>query len=338
MTRHLKRLPCVILSLLLMFQLAQPAFAWQQKDEPAAKPSTSQEVVLTDAEGNEVRTDDSWNETYPYGAFAFDKTAADVQEGDDTVITVYRLGGTKGRATAYISYSPILTPNEDGSTYYGYALSGKDLTIEVEDTAPIAQYQPVGKPADPEKGTAKIEKNTDEQGYVLRLSQEADSYQWEIFYNDTWCVIRDSDHPTLEMDTGYLDNGQDYRCVYTVDGVRYCTDSLNGAVYEKPAPEELAPMPDDIELNPAHQYLPLPLDDEDDPYSGWVFELTFAEGEWAKEIHFHANRDDVAEAMEGATLRIAYTDGGDICKGSDTLFYHVEDMNESTPGTVGFTV
>ncbi|MBQ3404787.1 MAG: hypothetical protein IJG63_05170 [Oscillospiraceae bacterium] len=337
MIHRLKRLSCIVLCMVLMLQLAQPALAYRRSGD-GADAASPEEIVLTDAEGNEVRNDEEWTETYPYGAFAFDVTAADVNEGDDTVVTVYRVGGTAGRATAYIAYSPLLVPNEDGSAYYGYALSGKDLSIEAENPQPIAQYQPVGKPADPEPGTATVEKSTNEQGYVLTLSQAADSYQWEIFYDGSWCAVRDSDQQSMELDAEYMSDGMDYRCIYTVNGVRYCTDSLKGEEYVKPEPEALEPMPEDIELNPEPTYTAIAIDDESDPYSGWIFGLTFAEGEWAKEIHFHAYTDELAEAMEAATLRIAYTDGGEIYSGADTLLYHVADMNESTPSTVGFTL
>ena len=335
MNYSVKRILCILLCLVIVFQLAEPVFAVRQENAPTSAQAETP-VMLEDAEGNAIVPDESWEETYPYGAFGFDTAAADVKEGEDTVITVYRLGGTKGKATAYINYSPLLVPNEDGTIYYGYALSGKDLTLEVEDPLPVTAYQPVGKPADPEPCGEAIEQTTDGQGYVLTLGREAEHYQWEILYDGRWCSVGDSDRQTLAMDAEYMDGDYDYRCVYTLDGVRYCTDSLKGIPYEKPEPEPLEEAPADIELNPEQTFTAVDLDDEEDPYSGWVFGLTFAEGEWQKQIRLHAGTDDVSEAMEGATMRIAYTDGGEICAGAETLLYHVEDLNESTPSTVGF--
>ncbi len=332
-----KRTLSLLLCLVLVFQLAEPVFGVWQAEAPTAAQAEAP-VVLKDAAGNEVEPDESWEEVYPYGAFGFDVTAADVSEGEDTVVKVYRTGGTKGKATAYITYSPLLVANEDGSTYYGYGLSGEDLTIEVEDPLPITEYQAVGKPADPEPCSEKIEKTADAEGYVLTLDRAAERYQWEILYDGVWCAVGDSDKATLAMDAEYLGEDYDYRCIYTVDGVRYCTDSLKGEIYEKPAPGELPEAPDDIELNPEPAYTTLALDDGEDLYAGWIFGVTFAEGEWQKEIRIHANTDDLSESEEGATIRIAYTDGGEIYPGVDTLLYHVADMNESNPSTVGFSV
>ena len=202
----------LILSILMIIQTV-PAAAWS---ETAADPAegSSDNLVLTDAEGNATEVDESWKETYPYGAFAFDVTAAGAKEGEDTVVTVYRVGGTNGKATAYLTYQPLLVPNEDGSTYEGYALSGDDLTLEVENPLPIAQYQPIGKDPDPERGDAVILKDTDEEGYVLRLSQEAEAYQWEVLYNGSWCSIAESDQSEMKMDAEFIDSGEyDYRCV-----------------------------------------------------------------------------------------------------------------------------
>ena len=338
MKKTLVKILSMLLSFLMMFQVAQPALAYRDENGAETAAEAAEPVVLVDEEGNETEVDDTWNETYPFGAFAFDTTAADVNEGDDTVITVYRLGGTNGRATAYITYSPLLVPNEDGSAYYGYALSGDDLTIEVEDTLPIAKYQPVGKLPEPEKGEAKVNVTSDDEGYVLTLSVEAESYKWQALYGGRWIDIGDSDKAELPMDAEYIDSGKfDYRCVYTLDGVRYCTDSVFGVAYEKAEDEVLEPMPEDIELNTEPTYSKLNLIDEEDMYSGWIFTMTFAEGEWKKEIHIHANTDEAAECMEGATFMIAYADGGEVCEGSETLLYHVADMNEAGPSTLGFT-
>jgi len=334
MTHLWKRSLSCLLVLVLTLQMATPALAYLQETGKSER----EEIVLVDGEGNETPVDESWDEVYPYGAFAFDTAAVDAAEGDDTVVTVYRLGGTRGRATAYITYAPLVISEEDGSPYYGYALDGSDLTLEVEEPLPIAQYQPVGKYADPEPGSAVVNAVSDPEGYVLSISEPAEHYLWQVRYQGIWCDVGDSDSSTLPLDTEYLSGGYDYRCVYTVDGVRYCTFTLGGEEYVKPEPEELEPMPEDILLNPEPTYCALDLTDEDGPYSGWIFAMTFAEGEWKKELHFHANTDELTEEMEAATLRIAYTDGGEIAKSSDSLFYHVTDMNESTPSTVGFTV
>ena len=110
-----------LLTFLMLFETAQPALAYLVPDAASAA-VTAEELTLRDAEGNEETVDETWEEAYPYGAFAFDVTAVDAQEGDDTVVTVYRAGGTRGKATAYIEYMPLAIPNEDGSTYLGFGL------------------------------------------------------------------------------------------------------------------------------------------------------------------------------------------------------------------------
>ncbi len=327
----------MLLSFLMLFQVAQPALAYRDADGAETASQAAEEIVLVDSEGNTTEIDESWDEAYPFGAFSFNVTAVEASEGDDTVVTVYRLGGTNGRATAYITYSPLLVPNEDGSAYYGYALSGDDVTIEVENPLPVAEYQPVGKLPAPEAGDAAIVVGTDDEGYVLSLSVEAEAYQWQVRYGGRWIDVGGDNGATLPMDGEYLDE-YDFRCVYTVNGERYCTASLSGEAYEKEPEEVLKEMPADIELNPEPTFTALELIDPDDMYSGWIFSLTFAEGEWKKEIHIHANTDDAVECIEGATFMIAYTDGGEVYSGSETLLYHLNDVNESNPSTVGFTV
>ena len=309
MIHRCKKYVCVLLSLVLMLQLVQPALAvWQEESQTAA--ASPEDVVLTDKDGNQTRPDKSWEEVYPYGAFAFDVNAAGVKEGEDAVVTVYRLGGTKGRATAYLNYNPTVVKNEDGSPYYGYGLSARDITLEVEEPLPAAQYQPLGRDPDPDRGSANIIRKTDSEGYVLSLSREADSYQWQILYEDRWCDVGQANRAELNMDAKFIDSGDlDFRCVYTADGKTLCTDSLNGVRYEKPEAEVLEPMPADLDLTAEPTYTALELADGDDLFAAWVFSLTFAEGEWKKELHIRANTDGLTEAMltiysrAGGTLR-----------------------------------
>ena len=344
MKNRLTKLISVFLSFLMVFQIAEPALASLVEDEPDAssdaavwKPYT-EELVLKDSEGNETVVDESWNEVYPFGAFAFGMTGGSVKEGEDTVITLYRAGGTHGRATAYIEYMPVAVSNEDGSIYLGYGLSGRDIVIEVEDPLPVAEYQAVGKYDDPEPGDAFVLVDTDDEGYVLTLSEEAEEYHWQVLNDGVWTDIIASDAIELKTDAEYLVE-YDFRCIYTKDDARFCTASLKGVAYEKPEQAEPADPPEDIELNPEKTFSVLPIDDEDDPYSGWRFAVTFADGEWKKEIRLHANTDDEAEALEeGATFRIADTEGGEIYPGAETYMFTVEDINESTPSEVGFTV
>lgn len=297
----------------------------------------------TDAQGNATTInydEKTWTETYPYGAFAFEQSSLALQEGGSGVIKVYRLGGTAGRATAYLTYKPVLVQDENGRKIYDYAVSAKDIDILVEEPQPAAKYQPVGKAPDPQRGGLIVVSIRDEQGFVLSLSDEADSYRWQILSDGVWQDITDSDVRELPMDAEYLDeSAYDYRCVYEKDGVSYCTDSYFGETYVAPAEEELEPMPEDIELNAAPVYTALDLRGEgEDPYAGWAFELIFADGEWVKEIHLDALTDGISEAQEAAALTIEDCYGGEVLDAASTLLMSIADIDEAGPSSLGFEV
>lgn len=330
-----KRLLSAGLAILILFQVSGSALAYVVAGESTAPTS----LTYTDAEGNTQTVDENWAESFPYGAFAFETSGMAVKEGESGVIKVYRLGGTTGRATAYLSYEPVLIQGEDGEAVYDYAISADDVNIQVEDPLPRAQYDPVGMPPAPQVGNASVSADPDEQGYILRLSQTADAYQWQILYEDTWQDIDEATTAEVPADLEFIDSGSyDYRCVYTVDGVDYCSVSLLGETYERPEEEVVPEAPADLDLNAEPTYTALDLQGEDDPYSGWAFELIFAEGEWVKEIHVDALPDELAEAEETAALTIWGCEGGQVLEGADTLLLRVEDTNEPEPSTLGFIV
>ena len=101
-------------------------------------------VSYTDTNGNTQPVDESWEETFPYGAFAFETSGLALSEGESGVIKVYRLGGTTGRATAYLTYEPVLLQDENGGAVYDYAVSANDVAIQVEEPLPRARYDAVG--------------------------------------------------------------------------------------------------------------------------------------------------------------------------------------------------
>lgn len=169
-----KRLLSAGLAILILFQVSGSALAYVVAGESTAPTS----LTYTDADGNTQTVDENWAESFPYGAFAFETSGLAVKEGESGVIKVYRLGGTTGRATAYLSYEPVLIQGEDGEAVYDYAISADDVNIQVEDPLPRAQYDPVGMPPAPQVGNASVSADPDEQGYILRLSQTADAYQW----------------------------------------------------------------------------------------------------------------------------------------------------------------
>lgn len=130
------RLISIFLAVLIILQIPAPALAYMVDGR-----ETASGIILTDSEGNIVEADESWEERFPYGAFAFENPSLIINEGESDVIKVYRLGGTAGRASAYITYEPVLIKDEDGNPIYENAISADDLDIGVEEPQPIAMYQ-----------------------------------------------------------------------------------------------------------------------------------------------------------------------------------------------------
>ena len=123
-------------------------------------------VSISTREDGTVEVEDSWEETYPYGAFLFDNSESAVTEGGNEVtIPLYRLGGTKGRVTAYVAYAPVVAIMGNETPAYGLAAGSDDVQISVENPLPIAQYQAVGKDADPDPSDTAIK----EAEYVLSV-------------------------------------------------------------------------------------------------------------------------------------------------------------------------
>lgn len=144
-----KRLLSVLLALVLCVQVFPgPALAYLAEETGS--------LTLTDTDGREITVDESWEEEFPYGTFAFQNSEMKIKEGGEAgVLQVYRLGGTTGRAVAYIQYVPAFAQISADEVTYANAAGYGDVRIEVEDPLPIAEYQAIGKapgpfaPADP---------------------------------------------------------------------------------------------------------------------------------------------------------------------------------------------
>ena len=193
-----------------------------------------EELTIVDKDGNTVAVTEDWETAFPYGTFAFSDFQMVAEEGGNTaVIKVYRLGGTQGRAVAYVTYEPALTQLEDGSASYSTAAGSNDIIIEVENPLPGAENQPIGQPEQPEepKKAVSVEQSQAEDGVLLSIDVEAEAYQWYVLYADGWELI--SNATGREMLVGEEELAEyDFRCVYTVDGVAYGSDSLLGVPYE----------------------------------------------------------------------------------------------------------
>ena len=366
-----KRILSLVLSALMVMPAWQPALAGEPENVEILTDGTALPAAIHTADG-EVEIPEDWNEVYPYGTFAFGNYQADVaepgaltQDGGaipQTIrIPVYRLGGTVGKATAKVSFSPAVTLAPDGDgTLYDYAASGRDdLLIEYEAPSPIAAVQPVGVPeelsgiraaedaavafdGEPDAGSLTEE---DELILVLSGAPDAEEIQWQFRAEDgDWQDVDGGDASALPMLWGDIwDFGEDcwkendFRCLYSLDGVRYCTESLFGVPFEENGiPETDADfLPKDYASGEdgAPEYAVLDVEGEFDAYE---FELTYADGETVKYIRVTAYDDEIPELPEFALFTITGCDGGDLSDTCNTLTLMVSDNDPGEPSALGF--
>jgi hypothetical protein len=342
----IKRFICIVL-------IASMALSIFIQDAGAYYADKGEGVTFTDKDGQSVTADASWEEAYPYGAFAFKNSEATVSEEGSTSqkISVYRLGGTAGRAEAYVCYIPAVSQIEEGSSYYGNAISAADITIQVEDPLPVAAYQPLGKAGDPLATEIKVlvddalstATTYNDDGTVLAYGDvtlyadiDAAAYEWSISDGAGWEAITGAVNKTMRVSREFFDaEGTDFRCVYTAsDGKRYCTDSVKGEAYVVPEAEALGPIPEDLPLNPETTYSPL--DMSAGAYNAYSFYMTFADGEWVKDIIVTAADDDISEADEFGTLTISDALGASVYTSANTLSLHVADNETLLPCALSF--
>ena len=370
------RVLAALLSALMTLSAAElPVWAvWaDERQEKAAEEEIGFLPSVLHTQNGDVEIDEDWNEVYPYGTFAFGTYQADVAEpgaltaeGEEipqtVLIPVYRLGGTVGRVTAKIQYSPAVTMDPDGvETIYDYAASGKnDLLIEYEAPTAAAAYQPVGLPEsvrrmlpgenaavtfDAEGLNAETLTEDDELSLFLAGDPHADAYTWQARVGrGDWQDIDGGANPTLLVTWGEVWdfendtwNALDFRCVYSLDGQLYCAESLFGERYEpldSPEGASYDTLQDLAEADSGEDsFTVLEFEEEFDAYE---FLLTFAEGETVKTIRVSALDDDTPELPELGLFTITGCEGGDISDTCNTLTLMISDNDDPEPSTVGF--
>ena len=328
MKKVFKSLLCLALCLLMLFTALpmQGFVAFATAEKP---------VKLTTTDG-EVEVEDDWIKRFPYGTFAFQTTEATLSEGGEPVeIAVYRLGGTTGRATAFLRYNPMLTQKTEDEYGYALAVSTDDIAIEAEDASPVAQYQEIGQDPAPEKGSAALQTAEDGDDYIFSLDTAADGYQWQTTDGSKWQDVANATEETFVIAKADYES-YDLRCVYTLGDVRYCTDSARGETYQKPEEEVLPEMPEDLELNPEPTFTALE-PDPSDQYGAYDFSLTFADGEWQKAIRITPKEDDLPECMEYGGLAITDCEGASLYQTANTLTFSVADNDPAEPFALGLT-
>ena len=332
MSKTLKMALCLLLCLLMVTATVPTQVFASMADATGAQKPTK----LNTASG-EVDVSDEWETAYPYGCFVFEESEALLEEGGDTVeIAVFRLGGTTGRATAVVTYNPSVSPTKvEGQYSFLQAVSTDDLTIEVEDPLPFAQYDPLGKDPDPDECWTRISKYEDGTDYILYVDVTADSYQWYSKCSGRWMKVTDAIENELRVDKDDY-SSYDFRCVYKTGESSYCTDSTKYEKYVKPEPEAIPDMPADIDLSAEPTFTTL-VPCESEPYFAYQLPLTFADGEWKKVIRFTAKEDDLSECMENCTLIITDNEGGEIGTMAQSVSLTVMDNDPGEPFDLGLT-
>ena len=363
MKQYVKQALALLMVLAMAFELV-PLQAFAAEEAPAEPAGEAEQVPA--AAADTVPEEENWDESYPYGAFAFGNSQADVGEPGATDkdgaeipgtvrIPVERIGGTTGRVTVRITYNPVVTPDENGEgRIYDYAASGKsDLRLRYEDPNPICPYQTVGMseaernmvPAEDVAVVApEADENADaEDDFVLRLSADvqAESYRWQ-FRQDAvgWKDVAEADGAQMTVAFGDVWDfgaqtwtGMDFRCIYVIGGAWYCAASMMGEEYTPVAPA--LPLPDSLPDWTEPTYSTAEFEEE---YNACEFELTFADGEKVKYIEVEALDDEISELPEMGLFTITGCEGGALCGVCDTLTLMVSDNEAHEASQLGFEV
>ncbi len=308
--------------------------------------------------------------TFAFGEVQLELTEG---EANTVTLTLHRLGGTVGRAEADIVLMPGVTTLDDGLLSYVNAVGRADYSVEVELPQPIAYFQPLGgvekahvpselqvefdynlttndtldwstfPPTTVEYGSQYLfvpaPGSTVQIGVPARPLQ-ADSYRWQLRdisrENSEWEDIGDAaSEAYLPISNEIFFSGvmYDYRLIYTIDGVTYCSVSFEGEVYTPPV-SDVDPVPEGFvnELAPGLAGVEL----TGGEYDAQGFTVIFAEGEEKKEIVFSVEDDTLAEADEFLLINILQARGAELYDSANTISLRVIDNEPMEPSFVGF--
>ncbi len=328
-------------------QMVVPAFSAVLEGEQP------RQFILTDADGNTQIVDSSWEETYPTGTFAFSADQINLMEGAEdgshvSSITLYRLGGTEGRAEADITIVPAAAQiDAEGTISYANAAGTLDYYVEVENPWSIAMYQPLGGTADVIHAS-EYDVNPDpslvrEDGsypYYIAGLESADAYQWQVLSEtaDEWVNAEGATDALFYItDDEYREFYTGIRCIYTVDDVKYCTLTNWGEVYvPDEAVEEVPEIPEDFVNDTSESFYYL--DFEGNEFDMYTFTVIFAEDEWEKTITFEALDDDLSEATEVIALQITEARGATLYDTARVATVAIGDDEPEIPSQIGFAV
>ncbi len=295
--------------------------------------------LSVDTDDGSLTEDSSWEEKFPTGTFAFKNDAVNITEDDkeEQKITIYRLGGTKGKATAYVAVTPLVEQlDEEGKEYiYANGACNTDINVKAEDS--VSQEETAGL----EQLDMTYEINTHEKNDQVTLSlKDVEGqyirYFWHVYKDGKWSLIDNKEDKELTISKEeYADNN--YICVVESDYELSLSDSLkdieeaslyvnkNSRTIQIPAVSE------------GLSYSEIPLD-TNNPYKTSFFEVDFEENEWVKDIVVSANDDLENESVEISDFTIYDAEGAEFTEAANRCALTVYDDEPVIPSKMGIGI
>jgi len=148
------------------------------------KPKSGTQTVAGN-DGTGIKESEDWIDTFPNGVFAFKDNAVYLKEGEkkEKKITVYRLGGRDGEATAHIALAPAAAEMDEdsGELNTANAVSWNDVKVRVED--PVTEEE--DEVSDAQDGSNGAENEDSSLGSKATSSEPAKTDLTENTSNST---------------------------------------------------------------------------------------------------------------------------------------------------------
>ncbi len=302
-------------------------------------------LSVTDKDGKEILEDESWEEKFPNGTFAFKNDSITLKEKEDQKtkkITIYRLGGTKGKATAKVAVAPavVALDEEETDLVYANAASNTDYTIQVEN--PIGTDGTIGKKE--LESSYDVKSETKEDNVVLSLDGvkgEYVRYFWHVKTENEWKPVTSEGEETLTVSPEEFAAGE-YMCVVEADYELSVSKSASAKERDTEGKEKVW-----VNVNSRHitndaayeknTYTDVTMDAAM-PYKTTFLQVDFEEGEWVKDILVKVNDDEEHEAEELASFTIYDVEGAAFTETANRFSMCISDDEEVLDSTMGFSV
>ncbi|MGN1206051.1 MAG: Calx-beta domain-containing protein, partial [Eubacterium sp.] len=332
--RHLgKRLLAFFLTAVMMVtSVGTSSYAYEAEKK--------ENISVTGKDGETIEEEESWEEKFPNGTFAFKNDSVTIEEGKNAKeqkITIYRLGGTKGKATAKVAIAPAVAALDEEETklVYANAASNKDYTVKVEN--PIGADGTIGK----EQVRSSYEIVTKKEDGKVKLSLKDVKgdyvrYFWHVRKEENWEAVSEGEKETLTVSEKEFEENE-YICVVEADYKL----SLSKTTGEENSQKLW------ININSRHitdentyekaSYTDVTLD-QDMPFKTSFLQVDFEDGEWVKDIVVKATDDEEHEAEELASFTIYEVEGAIFTESANRLSMCIKDDEEKLESTMGFAL